>query len=737
MGKGQWKSIPIPLDCSLTEGGQGFCLIEFEEFEDVSMLEECTITTNTTTTDVLPNDQPADQRVAPNKASLSAHNPKQKKIKRSSEQSIAFGQDQIDMGLIYADMKDWQVLYGDDDGHSQRVLCDELLRGLHKLGFLKPTPIQRDTLKVALPPLSKDVLGAAITGSGKSLAFGLPILNYLYQQRHQNAVAQGETDGNSNSDGLVALILTPTRELAMQIRDHLRAVSNNEIDVLALVGGMSTQKQERLLLGRPPIVVATPGRLNEWLQCNPSASLYQTERGDLRSLDIQQYFERAKSTMQFLVIDEADRMVERGKYEDLDDVLKYFQPIDSRSNSLQDWEQLPDGELVVKQSENDKANESTTASSTQKQSNAIAVVIKRQTFVFSATLTTQDQVMLMKKSSGGKRKVKDSPLQIIYKRVHFADKQPAIINLTAEGGNMSRKLKECVIKCPSLFDKDCYLYYFLLQYAMFPKVKTIIFVNSIDGIRRLNPILTLLQIKCNVIHSGMDQRRRLISIDKFKRTCGVLLASDVAARGLDIPNVDHVIHYQVPQTTDLYVHRSGRTARAANDGLSLLLCGPEETPQLKMINCFVNEQQRSIEDFSIDLSTVAKLKQRVKLAVDIDKASHQITKQKHDDDWIRKAAVDLDVELDEDYHGDLFKGGLDSNGSQISIKQQVRKEREIAAKRAELKQLLSQNILGGGLQKKFIASGGKVDQQLILENLSSNNRLLSKKRVRALDNLDS
>ncbi|KAI3648538.1 hypothetical protein MP228_006392 [Amoeboaphelidium protococcarum] len=736
MGKGQWKSIPVPLDCSLTEGGQGFGLIEFEEFEDVSMLGERT----TITTDVQPDDQPADQRVAPIKASLSAASSRQKKIKHTSEQSIAPVQDQIDMEQIYADMKDWQVLNGNDDGdQNRRVLCDELLRGLHKLGFLKPTPIQRDTLKVALPPLSKDVLGAAITGSGKSLAFGLPILNYLYQQRHQNAVAQGEADGISNSDGLIALILTPTRELAMQIRDHLRAVSNNEIDVLALVGGMSTQKQERLLLERPPIVVATPGRLNEWLQCNPSASLNQTERGDLRSRDIQQYFESAKSTMRFLVIDEADRMVERGKYEDLDDVLKYFQPIDSRSNSLQDWEQLPDGELVVKQSDNDKAsNESTSASSSsQKQSNAIATVIKRQTFVFSATLTTQDQVMLMKKSSGGKRKVKDSPLQIIYKRVHFADKQPAIINLTAEDGNMSRKLKECVIKCPSLFDKDCYLYYFLLKYAMFPKVKTIIFVNSIDGIRRLNPILTLLQIKCNVIHSGMDQRRRLISIDKFKRTCGVLLASDVAARGLDIPNVDHVIHYQVPQTTDLYVHRSGRTARAANDGLSLLLCGPEETPQLKMINCFVNEQQRSIEDFSIDLSTVAKLKQRVKLAVDIDKASHQITKQKHDDDWIRKAAVDLDVELDEDYHGDLFRGGLDSIGNQSSVKQQVRKEKEIAAKRAELKQLLSQNILGGGLQKKFIASGGKVDQQLILENLSSNNRLLSKKRVRALDDLDS
>ena len=138
--------------------------------------------------------------------------------------------------------------------------------------------------------------------------------------------------------------------------------------------------------------------------------------------------------------------------------------------------------------------------------------------------------------------------------------------------------------------QDVYLYYFLLRYPG----RSLVFLSSIDGIRRLMPLMELLQLKAFPLHSQLEQRQRLKNLDRsvyifpchshrsyrcfrFKSTPNsILLATDIAARGLDIPAVDHVVHYQIPRSADVYVHRNGRTARAMRSGFSLLMVAPDE-----------------------------------------------------------------------------------------------------------------------------------------------------------------
>lgn len=161
----------------------------------------------------------------------------------------------------------------------------------------------------------------------------------------------------------------------------------------------------------------------------------------------------------------------------------------------------------------------------------------------------------------------------------FRDPDPEVIDLLPEGGKVS-SLLEAGIDCLAS-DKDLHLYHFLLRYPG----KSIVFLASIDGIRRLHPLLSLLDLgQVIMLHSGMQQKARLKALDRFKSAeKAVLLATDVAARGLDVPEVDHVVHYQLPRTADTYVHRSGRTARAGREGVSLQLVSPEEKTLQKMI----------------------------------------------------------------------------------------------------------------------------------------------------------
>ncbi|XP_008281809.1 ATP-dependent RNA helicase DDX24 isoform X2 [Stegastes partitus] len=496
--------------------------------------------------------------------------------------------------------KNWTnaALCGSDDKNADVSAWKDLfvpspvLKALSSLGFGSPTPIQA----LALPPAIRDrmdILGAAETGSGKTLAFGIPIIHTILEWKNgsektvgddpeppakveslylpdvDEASTEGEQEDNeeaseeedegdedqvqedsdedesdaeekaeddqlgcvqvienaefnfddkpagAQSQPLLGLVLTPTRELAVQVKHHIDAVAKfTDIKTAIVVGGMAQQKQRRMLKRRPEIIIATPGRL--W-------DLIKEKHPHLLNL----------RQLRCLVIDEADRMVERGHFAELESLLEmlsttHFNPT-------------------------------------------------RQTFVFSATLTMAHSLparLLQKKK---KNLDKRSKLEILMEKVGIKSK-PKVIDLTRKEATVET-LIETQIHCQKE-EKDFYLYYFLLQYPG----RTMVFANSIDCIKRLNTLLVILDRTPLPLHANMHQKQRLKNLERFaERDSCVLLTTDVAARGLDIPNVQHVIHYQVPRTSETYVHRSGRTARATKEGLSLLLTGPDDMMNFKKI----------------------------------------------------------------------------------------------------------------------------------------------------------
>lgn len=234
----------------------------------------------------------------------------------------------------------------------------------------------------------------------------------------------------------------------------------------------------------------------------------------------------------FLVIDETDRMVEKGHFEELTLLL-------------------------------DRLN----ADPLKK--------AKRQNFIFSATLTLVHELPSYIKSKNVGKKTKaqkqtsEQKIQILID--HLGISQPKIVDVTKKSGTADT-LTECRIIC-DLAQKDLYLYYFLQRHPG----RTIVFCNSIDCVKRLGQLFNLLNCQPRPLHAQMNQRQRLKNLERFTASpTGLLIATDVAARGLDIPNVQHVIHYQVPRTTENYVHRSGRTARANNEGITVLIMEPGE-----------------------------------------------------------------------------------------------------------------------------------------------------------------
>ncbi|KAL2918796.1 ATP-dependent RNA helicase [Polyrhizophydium stewartii] len=483
---------------------------------------------------------------------------------------------------------------------------------LHWLKFAEPTDIQTQTLSQALIH-HRDVIGAAQTGSGKTLAFGLPILHHV----------AGALDSQKDL-GCAGLIITPTRELAVQITDHLKkagaAVTRK---IVAVVGGMSAQKQKRQLATKPHIV-------------DP---------------ELQKSIQRVK----FLVIDEADRMLEAGHFKDLDEILARI------SVNV-----LPADE---------------------------AAKIKRRTLVFSATMLEDDGIK--QRVTAAKKKNKgfgNSIFGKLLEKVNFRDPHPVYINLTTKSV-MAKGLLEAKIDCLKT-EKDHMLYYVLCRYPG----KTIVFVNSIDAIRRLVPILTLLKVQVVGLHAEMQQRQRLKNLDRFRATPNaVLVASDVASRGLDIPKVDHVVHYQLPRSADIYVHRSGRTARANNEGISVALCSPDELTMYKKV-CHILGKADGMPDFPVDLSVLTAIKERLALAREVDLLQHREKKAASERDWFRKAAEEADIALsDDEEDGDEGSGSKLAALSAKDVQKMHRMRRELAA-------LLARPLIPKGVSTKYLTS---------------------------------
>ena len=531
--------------------------------------------------------------------------------------------------------------------------------------FESPTPIQSAIIPEVLT--GHDVIGKASTGSGKTLAFGIPILeSYLQKQREKGSNFRMP---HTKEEAIpIALILAPTRELAHQLDAHLKDLcSISSVDgplIATLTGGLSMHKQLRLL-DKADIIIGTPGRLWEMIS---------------QGQDLLNRLRRIK----FLVLDEADRLLIEGHYKEVEDILQ-----------------------SLDRAELDEENAG-------KQAQA-----QRQTLVFSATFSRDLQQKLSNKrkiSQSQENMTRHESMEYLLQKLNFRDNLPKFIDVNPKS-QMADNLTEVLVECAAL-EKDLYLYGVLLQHA---KIRVLIFTNSITSVRRLTPFLQILGLPAQALHSQMAQKARLRSLERFtteQANGSILIATDVAARGLDIGNVQLVIHYHLPRTADMYVHRSGRTARAQQSGSSILLCAPDEVAGVQRliskVHAFAGSRhdrsssktRHYIPSLDLDRRVISRLKPRVTLSKRIADSELAKEKHSHEDSWLRTAAEDLGV----DYDSDEFEAAEGTRKGRGTGKKRAAHEArsltkaELRSLKAELKDLLAQRI-NTGVSERYLNSG--------------------------------
>ena len=339
-------------------------------------------------------------------------------------------------------------------------LHKSLLKSINELGFSKPTPVQEEVIPLAMDGV--DIKVNAETGSGKTVAYLLPTLHQLLSRANPDA-------------GTRALILLPTRELALQVHAACEDLAKHtNLKSVLVTGGDDVEMQTEALLQNPQIVIATPGRL-----------LKHMEKGhtDFFKLDV-------------LVIDEADRMLDMGFS---DDVL----------------------DIVV------NCNE------------------ERQILLLSATLNG------------------------IYGPASEILRNPESVSLNKEEGDSQENITQQIVLADNTFHKHT-LTYELLENEEYEKA--IVFTNSKTKADRLGSFLMHKRLRVGILHGDLDPERRLRVMELLREgKINILIASDLAARGLDIGGVDLVINFEMPRRGDTYVHRIGRTGRAGEDGLAISL----------------------------------------------------------------------------------------------------------------------------------------------------------------------
>mmetsp|Transcript_48854 Transcript_48854/g.114435 ORF Transcript_48854/g.114435 Transcript_48854/m.114435 type:complete len:270 (+) Transcript_48854:3-812(+) len=208
--------------------------------------------------------------------------------------------------------------------------------------------------------------------------------------------------------------------------------------------------------------------------------------------------------------------------------------------------------------------------------------------------------------------------------------------------------------------------------------KGIIFVNAISTVRRLGALLELLEVPTITLHASMQQRQRLQHLDKFKATEGaVLLATDVASRGLDIRGLDYVIHYHMPYTVEAYVHRAGRTARAQSQGICIALVEPNDEKRYRMICHGLGPEVAAgfalYDGLGTVLDVLPRVHRAINLAEKIDKELHQVRQKRANADWLAKAAEEMDIELDDELREEVeeHKGAVVSQREQAKMREEL------------------------------------------------------------------
>lgn len=367
-------------------------------------------------------------------------------------------------------------------------LCPGILRALEAMNHRVPTPVQEE----AIPPVleGRDLLGCAQTGTGKTAAFALPILQRL----------QGTPVRKGDFRAIRTLVLTPTRELCVQVTESFRNYGKQTgLKVAPVYGGVSQKRQEEALRRGVDVLVATPGRLL-----------------DLESQDLLEL-----GSVETLVLDEADRMLDMGF--------------------------LPDVRRVISR-----------------------VPSSRQTLMFSATIPEE---------------IRRLAATILRNPVRVAVAPPS-----APAAENVEHLVYYVEK-PGKADLLCHLL------AELDPRSALVFTRTKRGADRLAGQLERKRVRAEAIHGDRTQSAREKALAKFKRgETRVLVATDVAARGLDIADLSHVVNFDLPEDPESYVHRIGRTGRAGASGIAISFCGIEERPLLSSIERLIHRHLGVVEE---------------------------------------------------------------------------------------------------------------------------------------------
>ena len=369
-------------------------------------------------------------------------------------------------------------------------LAPDVLNGLLDMGYKAPSPIQEKAIPLAVT--GRDLIASASTGTGKTAAFLIPIFQQLV----------GKERGI-----LRVVVLTPTRELALQIDEQVLGLGYHAgLSSVAIVGGMKMNPQEDAIRSGVEIIVATPGRLKDHMK--------------------QKYLDM--STVQFLVIDEADRMFDMGF--------------------------LPDVHHIVSR-----------------------IPRARQTLLFSATMPAKV------------RKLADSIL-----------KDPETV--AVDPSKPAESLVHCAFSVSHRRKAD--LLGRILSYDRLEAV--IVFVkrkSEADSLAR--KVRRLSRREAGSIHSGRTQKERIAALEDFRTgACPILVATDVAARGIDVSSVTHVVHFDVPRSPEDYIHRSGRAGRAGRDGEVITFVAPDEEKDFASIEKAIGAtiERDTMPNFDVGLS---------------------------------------------------------------------------------------------------------------------------------------
>lgn len=412
---------------------------------------------------------------------------------------------------------------------SQLGLSPKTVEVLEKIGFTQPTPVQEKAIPQLLNTTPKDFIGLAQTGTGKTAAFGLPLLELI------------EPDFNATQ----ALIMAPTRELGQQIAQQLVSFSSNHrINIEVVYGGAAISNQIKALKKPTQIVVATPGRLIDLI--------------DRKAINLTQ--------VQYVVLDEADEMLNMGFKEDIDNILSY--------------------------TPND-----------------------RVTWLFSATMPPEIRKIV--------NKYMKNPIEVSIDQKEKANRDIAHQFIITKSSNKIAALRRFL--------------------DIQPDMRGVMFCRTKRETQQIADELSELGYAVEALHGDLSQAQRDMVMKRFKsRSMQLLIATDVAARGIDVNDLTHVIHHNLPDQIESYTHRSGRTARAGKKGISLVFINPRETRKITEIEKKINVQFEQVEIPKVEDLVHSRINNWAKLIINtkVDKEAPQILNEvKHLFDGLSKEDI--------------------------------------------------------------------------------------------------